>query len=101
MLTMRMTLVLIPSDTVARCRERRETLALGASALTPTGRQQRLPPHRYCAPRVVEKIGHIWLMGKQHTLYPVQKYFFIVSLKGLLKPSCRSQKIDTSWGVLS
>ena len=82
MLTMRMTLVLIPSDTVARCREGRETPALGASALTPTGRQQRLPPHRYCAPRAVEKIGHIWLMGKQHTLYPVQKYFFYCLIEG-------------------
>ena len=80
MLTMRMTLVLIPSDTVARCREGRETLALGALALTPTGRQQRLPPHRYCAPRaVLEKIGHIWLMRKQHTLYPVQKFFYLLS----------------------
>ena len=82
MLTMRMTVVLIPSDTVARCRERRETLALGASALTPTGRQPRHPPHRYCAPRAVEKIGHIWLMRKQHTLYPVQKYFFYCLIEG-------------------
>ena len=46
---------------------------------------------------VVEKIGHIWLMRKQH----FQRYFFIVSLKGFLSPSFRSQKTDTSWGGLS
>ena len=82
MLTMRMTWVLIPSDTVARCRERRETLALGVSALTPTGRQQRLPPHRYCAPSCCrENWPHMINEKATHTL-PRSEILFYCLIEG-------------------